>query len=123
MHSFNTRIYYEDTDAGGIVYYANYLKFMERARTEWLREKGFLSSESLSDGGGFVVADLAIKYKAPAKLDDLITVKTSIIEVKKARIVLKQDVFKDAQLLTESEITLAFVDLNGRPAKLPSNAF
>ncbi|MAS86845.1 MAG: tol-pal system-associated acyl-CoA thioesterase [Micavibrio sp.] len=120
-HSLDIRIYYEDTDAGGIVYYANYLKYMERARTEMLREKKFLSSESLSKGAGFVVANLSIKYKASAKLDDLITVRTRLKERKNARLVLQQDIYKDAQLLTESEITLAYVDLNGRPAKLPNN--
>jgi tol-pal system-associated acyl-CoA thioesterase len=120
-HSLDIRIYYEDTDAGGIVYYANYLKFMERARTELLREKGFLSSESLSSGAGFVVANLAIKYKASAKLDDLLTVRTTVKDRKNASLVLQQDIYKAAQLLTESEITLAYVDLNGRPVKLPHN--
>lgn len=77
MATFNwpVRVYWEDTDAGGIVFYANYLKFMERARTEWLRSLGFDQSELRdSTGGMFVVAETSVKYLAPAKLDDLLTV-------------------------------------------------
>ena len=120
-HNYKIRIYYEDTDAGGVVYYANYLKYMERARTEMLREIGFESSEVLMSKQGFVVADLSIKYKASAKLDDEITVQTGVLALKKARLVFKQDIYKGDTLLTESEVTLAYVDLTKGAVKIPGD--
>lgn len=118
-HHFECRIYYEDTDAGGIVYYANYLKFIERARTEWMREIGFESSVSLERGQGFVVAGLKIDYRASAKLDDLIIIKSKVIDRSPLKIVMSQNIYKDEVLLTEVQITLVMVDLNGKPVKIP----
>lgn len=119
MHSFKTRIYYEDTDAGGRVYYANYLKYMERARTELLREIGFESGDALVQGFGFVVADLSIKFRGPAALDDEVEVQTRVKEARKIRLILEQNILNNAKMLTESVITLSYIDSNGRPVKIP----
>lgn len=119
MHSLDIRIYYEDTDAGERVYYANYLKYMERARSELLRSIGFESSAALKSGYGFVVADVHIAYKSYAMLDDVVEVRTSVIKAGRAKLVLQQNIYKSAQLLTESEVTLAFIDKAGKPARIP----
>ena len=121
MHSFKTRIYYEDTDAGGRVYYANYLKYMERARTELLREIGFESGDALKTGFGFVVADLSIKFRGPAELDDEVDVQTRVKEARKVRLILEQNILNNAKMLTESVITLSYIDSNGRPVKIPDS--
>ena len=81
---FSVRVYYEDTDAGGVVYNANYVKFLERARTEWLRAHGVKQSELLEKGFGFVVASMQVDFKRSAKLDDLLLVSSTIKEVKSA---------------------------------------
>jgi acyl-CoA thioester hydrolase len=87
------RIYWEDTDAGGIVFYANYLKFMERARTEWLRASG-ISQQALRNetGGMFVVTDTQLKYLAPARLDDALSVSAQIVEAGKASMQIRQEI-------------------------------
>ena len=119
-HSFPVRVYYEDTDAAGIVYYANYLKFAERARTEWLRGLGFDQSVLMKEEGlGFVVRHCAIDFLAPAKLDDLITIETRLQELGKVRMTMTQKVTlgdKDLAILT---VRLACVNAKGKPAALP----
>ena len=93
MFAFPIRVYWEDTDAGGIVFYANYLKFMERARTEWLRALGISQQAlKLETGGMFVVTDTQLKYLAPARLDDLLTVSAEIIAHGRASLTIRQEI-------------------------------
>lgn len=126
------RIYWEDTDAGGIVFYANYLKFMERARTEWLRHCG-ISQSSLREqtGGMFVVTDAQVRFLRAARLDDLLTVTAQVAEQGRASLTIQQQVFlniphtattADAAptLLCEGRIRIGWVDShNLRPARIP----
>ena len=110
------RIYYEDTDTAGIVYYANYLKFCERARSELFFSNGVTPQ---SEDGYFVVKHIEASYVKPAKLGDTLMVKTEMLEKKSASILLLQRVFKDDQLLFEMKIKLAFLK-EGKPVKIPS---
>ena len=98
-HNYQIRVYYEDTDAGGIVYYANYLKFFERGRTEWLRELGINQSNLLEQNIGFVVSKVEMNNIASAKLDDLLTVKTTITRLKSASLVFSQQITNQKQQL------------------------
>ncbi|MCB9991840.1 MAG: tol-pal system-associated acyl-CoA thioesterase [Rhodospirillales bacterium] len=124
-HSIDIRIYYEDTDAGGIVYYANYLKFCERGRTELLRCAGFENKPLMErDGFMFVVRHVEADYIAPACLDDVVRVETSVTAVKNASFAMKQTVFRpkdnaECQVLFEMNVTLACVGTNGKPVRLP----
>lgn len=125
------RVYWEDTDAGGIVFYANYLKFFERARTEWLRSLG-LSQRALRDasGGMFVVADSHVKYHRAARLDDLLVVTVQLKEMGQASMtILQQTLLKSeqistlpAELLCDGSIRIGWVDgATLKPAKIPKN--
>ena len=117
------RIYVEDTDAGGIVFYANYLKFMERARTELMRSLGF-DKPALFDGLQFVVTDVALKYHSPAVLDDEITVTAVLSKASRARFEMTQQVFRGEELLVEGSVNVACVDAhNKRPKGMPKNMF
>ena len=118
--SFPIRIYYEDTDAGGIVYYANYLRYAERARTEFLRHLGINQEEMLKqEGKGFVVRDCHISYKSPAKLDDALNVTCKVTEIKGASLKMEQKLYKGDSILCEIEITLVFLSLPAmRPSKI-----
>ena len=118
---FNVRIYYEDTDAGGIVFYANYLKFSERARTEWLRELGIYQSTLLASQMGFVVKKVEMDNHASAKLDDLLTVKSSITELKRASLVFIQELFNQhEQLLCTVVVRIACINLQkAQPCAIP----
>ena len=120
--SFPVRIYYEDTDAGGIVYYANYLKYAERARTEFLRHLGLNQEEMLKkDGKGFVVRDCNISYKSPAKLDDALNITCKVTEVKGVSLKMEQKLYRGENVLCEISITLVFLSLeNMRPCKISS---
>ena len=115
------RVYYEDTDAGGIVYFANYQKFFERARTEWLRELGVDQSYYLEQNLGFVVRKAEMEYLASAKLDDLLNVVTEISELKKASVVFKQYLYNEnEQLLCKTEALVVFVNLErAKPCAIP----
>lgn len=115
------RIYWEDTDAGGVVYYANYLKFFERARTEWLRALG-VEQQALRESTGaiFVVADVQVRYRAPAKLDDLLTVSVKVVALGQASLQLEQQVWRGSQLLVDGRIRVGCVDANTlRPCRIP----
>lgn len=108
----DVRIYYEDTDAGGVVYHANYLNYMQRARTEFLRERG-LSVLAMHDMGIiFPVVAMEASYKAPARLDDLLKVETQIVSVKNSSFVAAQQVIRkdDGRVLVEAQVTLACVN-------------
>ena len=105
------RVYYEDTDAAGIVYYANYLKFLERARTEWLAAQGFALTALASEYHAiFVVHRLEIEYRQPARLGDLLEVAMTPIERGRSKLVVAQEVLRDDELLARARVTLALVD-------------
>ena len=117
------RIYWEDTDAGGVVFYANYLKFFERARTEWLRELGF-SQEAmrLQEAAMFVVTDTAVRYRQPARLDDRIEVTVRLAEAGRASLVLDQQAWREDTLLAEGSIRIGCVDAATlRPRRMPAS--
>ncbi|MFO1188565.1 MAG: YbgC/FadM family acyl-CoA thioesterase [Alphaproteobacteria bacterium] len=120
VHIFAVRIYFEDTDAGGIVYYANYLKFAERARTEMMRIMGLVHSEVMTnEGWGFTVRDCTVAYLAPARLDDVIEVHSRVIGVTGATISLGQTVCRNGTDLARITVRLAGRRVGGRPARLP----
>ena len=121
MHSFPIRVYYEDTDLAGIVYYANYLKFIERARSEWLRELGVDQSRLKAEGLVFAVRHLEADYLAPARFDDLLAVETGLNTLGSARITLDQRVLRGDQLLFAARVTVVCVAQNGRPARVPAD--
>lgn len=120
MHSLSVRVYYEDTDLAGIVYYANYLKFIERGRSEWLRNMG-IDQVALKAGSGhvFAVRRVEADYLRPARFDDLLTVETALSHMTAARIVVDQAVRRGDDLLFTAQVTLACLDAVGRPARLP----
>ena len=130
---FPIRVYWEDTDAGGIVFYANYLKFFERARTEWLRSLG-LSQQMLREttGGMFVVTDTAVRYRKPARLDDLLTVNASLQDGSRASLTIAQQAWLHPQrpatpeaqplLLAEGTIRISWVEASTmRPTRIPAD--
>jgi acyl-CoA thioester hydrolase len=116
------RVYYEDTDAAGVVYYANYLKFMERARTEWLAAIGFpLAAFERAYGVVFVVHRCEIDFRQPARLNDALTVSVEVLDRGASRLVARQEVLRDDVLLTEARVTLACVDAaRFRPVRMPA---
>ncbi|MDN3652908.1 tol-pal system-associated acyl-CoA thioesterase [Thalassotalea ponticola] len=120
--TYSIRVFYEDTDAGGIVYYANYLKFAERARTEWLRALGINQSYFLEQKLGFVVTKVAMENKASARLDDLLTVTTTISNLKKASLQFEQEIAnQENTLLCRVSVNVACVDLNkAKPCPIPA---
>ena len=104
------RVYYEDTDAAGIVYYANYLKFLERARTEWLAAMGFgLAELELQHAAVFVVHRVEIDYRRPARLGDALAVTVIPVEVGRSRLLVRQDIEQEDTVLTNARVTLAYV--------------
>ncbi len=119
--SLPVRVYYEDTDAAGVVYYANYLKFMERARTEWLESLGFpLAAFERDHGVAFVVHRCEIDYLQPARLNDALGVTVEVADRGAARLVARQKVLRGDTLLAQASVTLACVDTTRwRPARLP----
>jgi tol-pal system-associated acyl-CoA thioesterase len=119
--SFKLRVYIEDTDAGGIVYYVNYLKFMERARTEFMRSLGFDREFIFSHELMFVVRDAAIQYLAPAQLDDELLATARVTELRGASMRLEQSVRRGGETLARADISVACVDRKGvKPRRLPS---
>ena len=120
MNNYFIRVYYEDTDAGGIVYYANYLKFIERARTEALRDIGLILSEIVDQFKLiFVVRNIFAKFIKPAKLDDLLEVKTNFKRFGMVSIGLVQEIFLNDNKLFSADVKLGIVDVTGKPKKLP----
>jgi acyl-CoA thioester hydrolase len=120
VHRFPIRVYYEDTDAAGMVYYANYLKFAERGRTELMRVAGSSHSEmSEAFDTVFAVSRCEIDYLKPARLDDLLTVETRVVEVGGAVVRLDQRIQRDGNLLTRLNIRIACLNRKGRPQRLP----
>ena len=119
------RIYWEDTDAGGIVYHSNYLKFLERGRTDRLRSIGFEQNAMKKSGQPiFVVAGIEINYRRPAQLDDMLTVRTRLIGLRRASFIFEQKIYRDDQLMTTATVRCASVDpVKGNPVVLPDSIF
>lgn len=119
-HRFPVRVYFEDTDAGGVVYHASYLRFMERARSDMLKVAGIDQRSALEAGEGvYMVADLAIRYRRPARLDDDLLVVSEIAELRGASCVIHQRVMRGLEVLTEADVTAAFISPDGRPRRQP----
>jgi acyl-CoA thioester hydrolase len=122
QHIWQIRVYYEDTDAGGIVYYANYLKFLERARTEFLRERGIEQDTLLEQSVGFVVKRVELDNQAAAKFNELLSIHSEIVELKKASLVFKQKIINQTgKCLVSALIRVACVDLSKmKPIAIPA---
>ncbi|MGN6373964.1 MAG: YbgC/FadM family acyl-CoA thioesterase [Sphingomonas sp.] len=119
-HRFPVRVYFEDTDLSGIVYHANYLRFMERARSDMLRCAGIDQRAAFEAGdGAYAVSDLAIRYRAPARLDDDLVVVSRLVALGAATCRIHQTVRRDALLLADAQVTAAFVAPTGRPVRQP----
>jgi len=119
-HVFTCRVYYEDTDAGGIVYYANYLRFAERARSELLRDMGTDNSRLLKDHGVmFAVRDCAVRYHEPARLDDALQIHTWIARIGGASFSAIQRIERSGRLIADLTVRLGCLDAQGRPARMP----
>ena len=119
-HLFPVRVYFEDTDVAGIVYYANYLRFIERARSDMLRLIGVDQRGALEGGEGvYAVAELAIRYRAPARLGDDLVVATRIEAVRAASVLIHQRVMRGDELLADARVTAAFLTSDGRPRRQP----
>mgnify|MGYP001219492924 CR=1 FL=1 len=119
--NINFRIYTEDTDWGGVVYHSNYLKFYERARSDFLRKEGILQRDIKSElNVAFVVSLIEVKFIKSVKMDDLITVTTKIAEIKKASITMEQEIYCDDILMNKAKVVLATIDIKTfRPVKIP----
>ncbi|WP_122899627.1 tol-pal system-associated acyl-CoA thioesterase [Acinetobacter sp. B51(2017)] len=115
---FPIRIYIEDTDAGGIVYHANHIRFMERTRTEWLRACGIEHYWHQQDYN-FVVHKISLKYMRPILMDDLITVTATVVSCKSTSFVLQQNIYRGEIMLASGEVELACIDANMKPRRLP----
>jgi acyl-CoA thioester hydrolase len=117
----HVRIYYEDTDAGGVVYHANYLRYFERARTEYLRERGLSVSELAAQGHILPVVRVEIDYRLPAVYDDLLRIETRVLEVGKTSFTVEQRAIRagDGKLLVDCKVTLVSVNQRMKPHRLP----
>jgi len=121
-HRFPVRVYFEDTDLSGVVYHANYLRYMERARSDMLRQLGIDQRAAQDAGEGvYAVTDIALRYRAPARLDDDLTVRSHLTQLGAARCVIAQSVWRDDTELTQGSVTVAFLDSTGRPRRQPAD--
>ena len=120
QHRFPVRVYFEDTDLSGVVYHANYLRYMERARSDMLRLAG-IDQRGFHDAGdgAYAVSALAIRYRRPAKLDDALVVVTGLSAIRTASVDIHQRVMRSETILAEAEVTAAFVAPSGRPCRQP----
>ncbi|MEO1041368.1 MAG: tol-pal system-associated acyl-CoA thioesterase [Pseudomonadota bacterium] len=121
VHRIDFRIYFEDTDITGIVYHANYVKYFERGRTESLRTTFKDLSEIMEDDDAatFAVASMDIQFKRPAKLDNIITVETELVEAKGAKMIFDQRVLRGEELLASAHVVVAVITMDGRPRRMP----
>ena len=120
IQDYNLRVYYEDTDAQGVVYYANYLKFFERARTEFLRDSGYKQMQLMQEGMIFVVRRVDMILHGPARLDDNVIIKTELAKLGKVSFDFKQKAFVNSQLITEASIKCGSLDSKSfKPSALP----
>jgi len=121
-HRFALSVYFEDTDAYGIVYYANYLKFMERARSDMIRAVGVdQAAELRASGSAYAVVEVDIKYKRPGRLGDDLVVASTVEQVRASSVDIQQRVMRGAELLTQARVTAAFLDGEGRPRRQPKD--
>ncbi len=120
MHRFPVRVYYEDTDMAGIVYYANYLRFIERARSDWVREAGIDQLAMKAQGVVFAVRRVEADYLLPAVFDDQLEVHTTITQMTPARMIMAQKVRRGDTLLFQAEVTIVCIGAGGKPARLPA---
>jgi acyl-CoA thioester hydrolase len=120
-HAMDVKIYYEDTDCGGVVYYANYLRFMERARTEYLSSRGYSVKMLMDQGTIFMVFRVEIDYKAPARYGDTIEIETWVRDVTRATIIFEHVMREklSRRVLVECRAKVVAVDANARPKRLP----
>ena len=121
-HTFPIRVYYEDTDMAGIVYYANYLRYIERARSDWVRGLGIdQNAMRRDDGVVFAVRRVEADYHQPAKFDDELEVRTTVTTVTGARLVMGQQVLRGEELIFSAQVTIVCINETGHPARLPAN--
>ena len=119
-HHFALTVYFEDTDTAGVVYYANYLKFMERARSDMIRAVGIDQAEMLrGDGSAYFVTHVDIRYRRPARLADDLQVVSSVQQVRASSVDIQQRVMRGGELLSDASVTAAFLDRAGRPRRQP----
>jgi len=119
-HRFPCRVYFEDTDLSGVVYHANYLRFMERARSDMLRAAGIDQRGAHESGEGvYAITNLAIRYRAPARLDDDLLIVSRVMDTKAVSCVIQQRVMQGGVLVAEAEVTAAFLSPEGRPRRQP----
>ena len=122
-HVLKIRIYYEDTDCGGVVYYANYLRYVERARTEFLESKGVGLKKLMDEGVYFVVAEAALKYLSPGRYGDILAIETNVDRVGPASIAFRHTILRDLsnEILVEATVKLVCVDRDMKPLRLKKN--
>ena len=121
-HLYPVRVFFEDTDLGGVVYHANYLKYMERARSDMLRLVGIDQRETFEAGEGvYVIAEATIKYRAPAKFDDVLTIVSTVEDVRPVSATINQTVLRGETLIAEGRIAAVFVGPDGRPRRQPTS--
>jgi acyl-CoA thioester hydrolase len=121
-HTFPIRVFYEDTDMAGIVYYANYLRYIERARSDWVRGLGIdQNAMRRDDGVVFAVRRVEADYHQPARFDDELEVRTSVATVTGARLVMDQQVLRGEELIFAAQVTIVCINEAGQPARLPAN--
>lgn len=120
VHELPVRVYYEDTDAGGVVYHASYIRYAERGRTEMMRSHGFSHAEMLAKTGiGFAVAALKVDYRQPARLDELLTVKTHIARLGGASMDMRQVIYRNSDIIADLLVTLVCIDPSFKAVRLP----
>ncbi len=118
------KVYYEDTDSGGVVYYANYLKYLERARTEALFSIGFSNKKVQNQFNSLIIVKSCnIEYKKPANLEDILTVRSFVKSITKTSFFMNQIITKDNETIVESQIHLVFVNIEGKPVKIPNEIY
>ena len=121
-HRFPLRVYFEDTDLSGVVYHANYLRYMERARSDMLRVLGIAQRAAQESGEGvYAVTDVSIRYRASARLDDDLIVRSRMTQLTAVRCVIAQGVWRGDTILTQGSVTVAFIDSAGRPRRQPAD--
>ena len=120
MHEFPIKVYYEDTDSGGVVYYANYLKFIERASTNLIQELGFtLQSLSKDYDSHFVVKNIYCDYIQSAQLEDELKIQSQILTIKNASFQIEQNIFREKDIIFHSKVLLVNINSSGKPIKIP----
>ena len=121
-HFLDVRVYYEDTDMAGIVYYANYLRYIERARSDWVRSIGINQNKmKMQDGLVFAVRRIEADYVTPAHFDDVLTIETQTQNASAARLILRQDIRRDAEVIFSAVVTIVCISDLGKPVRLPDN--